>query len=262
LIAQSAKVTGVSEDNPPFLGGRAARRAVSVNQLVGYNMKWFREKAGLTQAELGQRLGGWSKGVVSAAERSWDSDRIRQFDADEIVAIAEVLDVPVIALLLPPPDSGTVVDYTFEADPAQMNASDLLRRVITDYQGDSKAMAAFRNRISQVGATRFMESIQKEADRIFAQARDAAQQLLGESRDHALALQHDAEERYRQAITNLVPQAEQLERRIDDLRAFEREYRTRQIEYHEGMLRDLRAGQAGDDVFPALSRPPGSEQMS
>lgn len=60
---------------------------------------------------LRQRLGGWTKIAVSAAERSWDGKRIRKFDADEIVAIGDVLGVPAIALLLPPADAGTAIDY-------------------------------------------------------------------------------------------------------------------------------------------------------
>jgi hypothetical protein len=75
---------------------------------------------------------GWAKVAVSAAERSWDGKRVRKFDADEIVAIATVLGVPV-----------------------------------------------------------------------------------------------SAQEQHRQAMGSLVQQREELERRVDDLRAFEREYRSR-----------------------------------
>jgi hypothetical protein len=50
-----------------------------------------------------------------------------------------------------------------------------------------------------------------------------------------------AAERNREAIGSLVQKREELERRVDDLRAFEREYRSRLKAYLEGQIRDLEA---------------------
>jgi hypothetical protein len=58
---------------------------------------------------------------------------------------------------------------------------------------------------------------------------------------------------------SLVQQREELERRVDDLRAFEREYRSRLKAYLEGQLRDLEAGVTESGAFPAIpSSPPAS----
>ena len=46
---------------------------------------------------------------------------------------------------------------------------------------------------------------------------------------------------------------DELNRRVDDLRAFEREYRSRLKAYLEGQLRDLEAGAADSGVFPAVA---------
>jgi hypothetical protein len=54
---------------------------------------------------------------------------------------------------------------------------------------------------------------------------------------------------------SLVQQREELERRVDDLRAFEREYRSRLKAYLEGQLRDLEAGVTDSGTFPAVSQP-------
>jgi len=43
-----------------------------------------------------------------------DGKRIRKFDADEIVNIAVSLDVPIVALFLPPEDDGVDVRYLFD----------------------------------------------------------------------------------------------------------------------------------------------------
>jgi hypothetical protein len=55
---------------------------------------------------------------------------------------------------------------------------------------------------------------------------------------------------------SLVQSREELERRVDDLRAFEREYRSRLKAYLEGQLRDLEAGAADSGVFPAVGTGP------
>lgn len=85
------------------------------NQVVAWNMARYRKAAGLSQAELGKRLGGWSAVSVSAAERSWDGKRIRKFDADELIAVASALGVPVFALFLPP-DGTTLSAAVHEAE--------------------------------------------------------------------------------------------------------------------------------------------------
>ena len=60
----------------------------------------------MTQEQLGKRLEAvtgrpWSKATVSALERSADGVRVRQFDADDLVAIAHVLDVQLMFLFKP-----------------------------------------------------------------------------------------------------------------------------------------------------------------
>jgi len=57
---------------------------------------------------------------------------------------------------------------------------------------------------------------------------------------------------------SLVQQREELERRVDDLRAFEREYRSRLKAYLEGQLRDLEAGATDSGTFPTVSGPQSS----
>jgi transcriptional regulator with XRE-family HTH domain len=78
--------------------------------LVAYNMARWRRVTGMTQEQLGERL-GWTNVAVSAAERSWDGRRVRQFDADLITALAAVLRVPVPAFFMPPADDGETVRY-------------------------------------------------------------------------------------------------------------------------------------------------------
>ena len=82
----------------------------------------------------------------------------------------------------------------------------------------------------------------READEVLTKARRQAEQITGDARARAESLERDAQERHRQAMGSLVQTREELERRVDDLRAFEREYRSRLKAYLEGQLRDLDAG--------------------
>jgi transcriptional regulator with XRE-family HTH domain len=107
-------VTDTDPDTPGPGGGRAGdlpERVVTINMLVAHNMRFFRKIAGMTQEELGAKLGRWSKVAVSAAERSWDGKSIRKFDADVVADIAAAINVPIAALFLPPDDDGSTCSY-------------------------------------------------------------------------------------------------------------------------------------------------------
>ena len=123
---------------------------MTINQVVAYNMARFRKAAGLTQEELGKRLGGWTKAAVSAAERSWDGKRIRQFDADTVTGIAMALGVPLLALFLPPDGEdggGPLLFRTHERGAASSSVGDLMRLVMPDNDDDTTAMQAYRERL-------------------------------------------------------------------------------------------------------------------
>jgi DivIVA domain-containing protein len=92
-----------------------------------------------------------------------------------------------------------------------------------------------------------------EADDLLTKARRQSEQITSDARARAESLERDAQERHRQAMGSLVQSREELERRVDDLRAFEREYRSRLKAYLEGQLRDLEAGAADSGSFPVGS---------
>src|ERR1700685_1250572 len=105
----------------------------------------------------------------------------------------------------------------------------------------------------------------READEVLSKARRQAEQITGDARARAESLERDAQERHRQAMGSLVQTREELERRVDDLRAFEREYRSRLKAYLEGQLRDLEAGVTDSGTFPTMgsgSQPPMPAALS
>lgn len=109
-------------------------RHLAVNQVVAWNLAYFRKAAGLTQDELGARI-GWSNAIVSAAERSWDGKRVRAFTADDIVTIAAAFGLPIVAMFLPPEDDGVDARYLLhlpvgELETACLTMRDLMLRIV------------------------------------------------------------------------------------------------------------------------------------
>jgi transcriptional regulator with XRE-family HTH domain len=248
-------------------------RRVTVNSIVALNLAYFRKAAGLTQEELGERI-GWGKSVVSTAERSWDAQRVRSFSAEDLMAIAAALQIPLAALFLPPEDDGTAFSYVLDMPgPEEREPDDLLAYVFPTYGGDSPVMNAYRKRLITAGvldpdltdnlvtAGDLLENVQRLSDEVLEEARHEAvkalenargdsrqvlakaihqaEQITADARVRAEALERDARERHRQAMGSLVPTREELERRIDDLRTYEREYRSRLRAYIEGQLLDF-----------------------
>jgi transcriptional regulator with XRE-family HTH domain len=81
---------------------------VDLNQVVAYNFRAARELRGWTQEDVADRLAPYmgqrpSQAAVSAIERAWESERRREFDAQELLVFSLVFDVPIVWFLLPPP---------------------------------------------------------------------------------------------------------------------------------------------------------------
>ncbi len=83
------------------------RGEFSANQLVAMNMRILRASRRWTQDEAAEQLKPylgvqWSKASYSAAETSCGrGERIRQFSADDIVALAAAFDEPVLRFFTP-----------------------------------------------------------------------------------------------------------------------------------------------------------------
>ncbi len=81
----------------------------TASQVVAHNLARARELRGLTQAEVAERLSRftgskWSQAAVAQAEGSVGGQRVRQFTANELVALARTFDLPVLFFFLPPDD--------------------------------------------------------------------------------------------------------------------------------------------------------------
>jgi DivIVA domain-containing protein len=137
--------------------------------------------------------------------------------------------------------------------PAEDNMDTAARVLALAQQTADQAIADARREADET-----LGRARREADEILGKARRQAEQITSDARARAESLERDAQERHRQAMGSLVQQREELERRVDDLRAFEREYRSRLKAYLEGQLRDLEAGATDSGTFPAVTGPQSS----
>jgi transcriptional regulator with XRE-family HTH domain len=133
-------------------GDRAAgppEREVTPNMLVAYNMTRWRKACGMTQEQLGAELGGWTKGAVSAAERSWEGRRVRKFDADELAALAAIFDIPVPAFFMPPDDDGEAARYVIRRGEAVVPMDEHFAFLMPepDWEPGSPAAVAYRQAV-------------------------------------------------------------------------------------------------------------------
>ena len=152
MRTRAAKLPDVEDENgrPPGPDDDLPGELKTINQIVAWNIAYYRKAEGLTQEELGALTGGRSKRNVSADERSWDGERTREFSASELAGLAVALDVPIIAFFLPPETDGTDVRYLFRphthAGPLGMAA--LMDKVMPDSRSNSRAMDAYRRRMT------------------------------------------------------------------------------------------------------------------
>lgn len=108
---------------------------------------------------------------------------------------------------------------------------------------------------------------QKLHDEYVRNGEQQRDRIVGEAREHAARLVREAEEKQRQTLGSLEQERSLLERKIDELRAFEREYRSRLKSYLEGQLRELEAKAAvvpnrGPSSTPSLASGGNGQQYS
>jgi DivIVA domain-containing protein len=120
--------------------------------------------------------------------------------------------------------------------------------------GDSAARVLA---LAQQTADQAIAEARNEANKIVGEARTRADGMEREARGKADALERDAQEKHRVAMGTLEQARASLERKVEDLRAFEREYRQRLKSYLESQMRQLESNSSTDDPMLA-SRGSGS----
>jgi DivIVA domain-containing protein len=105
--------------------------------------------------------------------------------------------------------------------------------------GDGEQQALRVLMMAQRTADDHVSDARREADKLLADARSKAEEVTREARAKADALERDARQRHQEAMGGLDAKRSALQKHIEELKQFEREYRTRLKAYLESQLRDL-----------------------
>ncbi|MER5455831.1 MULTISPECIES: DivIVA domain-containing protein [Micromonospora] len=105
--------------------------------------------------------------------------------------------------------------------------------------GDGEQQALRVLMMAQRTADDHVSDARREADQLLSEARSKAEEVTREARAKADALERDARQRHQEAMGGLDAKRTALQKHIEELKQFEREYRTRLKAYLESQLRDL-----------------------
>ena len=125
--------------------------------------------------------------------------------------------------------------------------------------GDASSAAARLLEIASANAAQLMEAAKDEADRIVGEARAKAERLTNEARGKADRLETDARiraqklddetnERRQQSVATIERERYEIQREVEHLRAYEREYRARLKNYFQSQLDQIAANESGNSA--------------
>jgi DivIVA domain-containing protein len=92
---------------------------------------------------------------------------------------------------------------------------------------------------AQRTANEHVSDARREADKLLSDARTTAAELHRSAKATAAALEKDAQDKHQAAMGGLEVKRQSLEKHIEELKAFEREYRSRLQSFLETQLREL-----------------------
>ncbi|HEV7204417.1 MAG TPA: DivIVA domain-containing protein [Jatrophihabitans sp.] len=155
-------------------------------------------------------------------------------------------EAPAAANLAKEPATPAASDHHLQA--VQMLA--LAQQTADQHLAQSKAEAERLVNEAQANAEAKQNEVDQKTTRQIAEAEQKAKQLDEESTARAAQTVQDAEQRAATITAQFEQRKAALERRVEELRTFEREYRTRLKSYLESQLRDLDASGKAEPANP------------
>ena len=128
---------------------------------------------------------------------------------------------------------------SMQAELEQVRAQGSAGAGSTSSGGDGEQQALRVLMMAQRTADDHVSDARREADKLLSDARSKAEEVPRDSRAKADALERDARQRHQEAMGGLDAKRTALQKHIEELKQFEREYRTRLKAYLESQLRDL-----------------------
>jgi transcriptional regulator with XRE-family HTH domain len=218
----------------------AAKRAPielgSTGRVVADNVRRHRTARKLTIAQLSEQLQSAGRYIAEISLGRIEAGT-RRVDVDDLVAIAGVLEVPLVDLLLP--DGGPADDVEVTTWGSVNRGLARWRMGVAETEAAARVLA-----LAQRTADELVADAKLEADRMLSEARTRADKIDSEylamvtkieynARARAAALEHAARNLHDRVVGKLESEREHLDSQVQNLKAFEREYRTRLKAYIE-----------------------------
>ncbi len=193
-------------------------------------------------AELTQRLGANQSGGSAGQSSRFEPNQTPAPTPEPVLqAPAPVAPTPEPAVSIakttpspqkaPEPAAGTAaVQAARLLGLAQETAERLTSQAAVEAEATRSSARAESEKLvgdARIEADRLLSDAQSRSDSMVGEASARAEALERESRVRADALDRDAQVRYTQVLGQLTEQRSTLEKKIDDLRVYEREYRSR-----------------------------------
>jgi DivIVA domain-containing protein len=135
----------------------------------------------------------------------------------------------------PPPQVAARIEENSQVVKVLAMAQETAEKYVSDAKTEADRMIGD----ARSTADRMIGEARSKADAMVGDARTQAAQVEREARGKATSLVQDAERKHNEIIGGLEQRKATLDKRIEELRTFEREYRTRLKSYLESQLRDL-----------------------
>jgi DivIVA domain-containing protein len=214
-------------------------------------------------SQLDQRLGNAQADLEDARSRppAMGAPPTQQIQRAVEPPPMRAMEPPPRAMSAPPPamvDPGDAgVDQHVQVAKVLSMAQEMAERLTSEAKVEADTMLSdARNKSELLSEARtksdgLVNDARARAETMLNDARTRAETLERQSRDKAAKLVGDAERQQTEIIGSITRDKTVLEKKIDELRTFEREYRTRLKTYLESQLRDL--GERGS-AAPSDSR--------
>ena len=137
--------------------------------------------------------------------------------------------------MAPPPQQAPRIDENSQVVKVLAMAQETAEKYVSDAKAEADRMLGDARSTSD----RMIGEARSKADAMVGEARTQAAAVERDARGKATSMVQDAERKHNEIIGGLEQRKGSLEKSIETLRTFEREYRTRLKSYLESQLRDL-----------------------
>jgi len=238
FVERLRAVEGVGEF-PPIIIAALRQVDLTAERLLPHELAQFDQRDWLRGKEISQPVRGRGAGVAWVV-----AGRVRG-------AVGGLVDEPARSSALPPPPLAAEMtspggDHHVQAAKVLGLAQEMADRLTAEAKAEADGMLADARTKSE----QLLSEARTKSDSMVNEARSRAETMLNDARaraetverqarEKASTLERDAQRKHSEVMGVIERDRAALEKKIDELRTFEREYRTRLKTYLESQLREL-----------------------